>query len=107
VQQKEKEDDGEKESNDQKDEEDETSTKTTLTEETKKEVLIQWQFDVAYVRASTAVHGGTEGSADALIKVEDTIAAQNGLDHSSRSRITKSAEASWQRTNVLFGLLAQ
>lgn len=106
VQEEEKEDSGEKGPDDQKDEKDETPAKATLTEEKKKEVLIQWQFDVAYIRACTAVHGGTEGSPDALIKVEDTMAAQNGLDHPSRSRITKSAEAYWQRTNVLFGLLA-
>lgn len=103
----EKDTDDEKESDEDKDEQDETQKQPTLTEEKKKELLIQWQFDVAYILACTTIQGKAQGDSNDLRKIEGTIAAQNGLDEASRSRITKAAEAFWQRTNVLFGLLAQ
>lgn len=103
----EKEGDSERESDEEEDEQDETMQQSTFKEEKQREVLIQWQFDVAYIRTFTTIQGKAKGGSDALQKIEDLVAAQNGLDESSKNRIAKSAEAFWQRTNVLFGLLAQ
>lgn len=101
------EDEDDKESEDEKEGEDETKTKSTLSNEKKKEVRIQWLFDVAYLQNCTKSDRKPEGAVLHLKEIEDTLVRQSSLDEASRNRIAKSAGAFWQRTKLLFGLLAE
>ncbi|KAF4589769.1 Conserved oligomeric Golgi complex subunit 1 [Ophiocordyceps camponoti-floridani] len=73
-------------------------TKTIKTHD----VAIQWLFDMSYLRSSL---GKTLPEAKSLA---DEILAKTGLsdDEESRLRIDSSADDYWQRTNLLFGMLA-
>lgn len=88
-------------------EEEETSEESAFTEEMKRDLHVQWLFDVAYL--GTCVEGDAkgEGASGTLKQMENSIFRQTDLEEPSRSRITKAAESFWQRTNLLFGLLAQ
>jgi hypothetical protein len=101
---------GEEEEDEDEEEEEEVkkaSGELALTEERKRDLHIQWLFDVAYL--GTCVRGEAKsGQAPGTLKeVENSIFRATGLEEASRGRIVKSAESFWQRTNLLFGLLAQ
>ncbi|KAL6851059.1 hypothetical protein ACO1O0_008185 [Amphichorda felina] len=88
---------------DDKNEEGQANTGTSearSASEKRRDLLIQWYFDVAYL--GSCLGTGREG----FKGLAETIRDKAELDKSSQSRIAKSAETFWQRTSLLFGLLA-
>lgn len=74
--------------------------------DTKRDLFTQWTFDVLYLRTCTA-GGDNKGGKDLLLKTENALWKQAGLDdQAARDRMAKSAKDYWQRTSLLFGLLA-
>ncbi|KAF4999024.1 hypothetical protein FDECE_11640 [Fusarium decemcellulare] len=104
-------DEGEKKEEDEENEEAEKEDKTEkvegprLSSEQKTDLFTQWLFDVALLKRcigdvqaelSNAFHG-----------LEDKIYDRTRLeDATARQRVTKSVNDFWQRTSLLFGLLA-
>lgn len=68
--------------------------------EKKRDLHIQWYFDVAYL--GSCLGADREG----IKELAKAVCDKTELDKSSQSRIAKSAETFWQRTSLLFGLLA-
>ncbi|KAH8169657.1 vps51/Vps67 domain-containing protein [Sarocladium implicatum] len=86
---------------DKKEKTDEKSTKGT-----KQDLFIQWAFDVLYLRSCTA-SSKTQDGKDSLLNAENALWKQAGVeDKAARDRMAKSAKDYWQRTSLLFGLLA-
>jgi conserved oligomeric Golgi complex subunit 1 len=70
----------------------------------RRDLYVQWVFDLALLH-----HCLGQASGDALAKLEalqKTITRHAEVDQTSRDRMAKSAEQFWQRTSLLFGLLA-
>ncbi|KAK0385838.1 hypothetical protein NLU13_7015 [Sarocladium strictum] len=107
------EDHGKKDSKDDKDapsddgeETTEDDTEKSSAEQTEKDLFTQWTFDVLYIRSCTT-SADTKDSNDSLLKAGDVLWKQSGLkDNAARERMAQSAHDYWQRTNLLFGLLA-
>ncbi|KAL5614757.1 hypothetical protein BROUX41_004846 [Berkeleyomyces rouxiae] len=75
-----------------------TEKKTALD---RKDVLIQWLYDVLYLTGAFAA-----SEDESLLKnLEKTFAEHTGLEDTSRQRLAKSAGDYWKRTFMLFGLL--
>lgn len=75
------------------------------TQEKKQNLYLQWSFDVAYLRKCIATARGEVQ--DKLLGVEDALWKKAALaDEKLRVKMTESARDYWQRTNLLFGLLA-
>ncbi|KAI5459879.1 hypothetical protein BGZ63DRAFT_360077 [Mariannaea sp. PMI_226] len=76
-----------------------------MTPEQTTDLVTQWLFDVAFLRRS--VGATDDGAADVFKTLEEGMYEQSKLnDAAARQRIVKSANDFWQRTNLLFGLLA-
>ncbi|KAB5515443.1 hypothetical protein GE09DRAFT_1263199 [Coniochaeta sp. 2T2.1] len=69
-----------------------------------KDLLIQWVFDIAYLRCGLTVPS-SKSLAEGLKELEDMVFKETDLDTSSRQRITKASQEYWKRTSLLFGLL--
>lgn len=67
-----------------------------------KDLLIQWLFDISYLRCGLDTPSTPEG----LKTLEDMVFQRTELDVQARQRITKTAQDYWKRTSMLFGLLA-
>lgn len=68
-------------------------------EKDREQLRIQWLFDATYLECCLA----REAEIKVVIgKLREAVS----LDEAAQSRITKAAEAFWQRTSLLFGLLA-
>ncbi|PFH56542.1 hypothetical protein XA68_16352 [Ophiocordyceps unilateralis] len=102
----EKETEAEEKSEDaEKTETQEKSKNAKKTDRKKRDVAIQWLFDMSYLLCSVGRASGT--TCPDLKSLEDEIYRQTGLDsESSRLRIADASHDYWQRTNLLFGLLA-
>ncbi|KAL2202149.1 hypothetical protein CC79DRAFT_171080 [Sarocladium strictum] len=84
----------------------EAKTDETSAEDAKKDLAIQWTFDVQYLRSCTR-SADAAGVKDSLLQAEDTLWKHSGLkDKAAREKMAKAAGDYWQRTNLLFGLLA-
>ncbi|KAF5027882.1 hypothetical protein F66182_23 [Fusarium sp. NRRL 66182] len=83
----------------------EESKKPCLSAEQKTDLLIQWLFDIALLRRCV---GSVDETTDSPFhSLEDNVYRQSKLeDAEARQRISKSANDFWQRTSLLFGLLA-
>lgn len=81
-------------------------SKKKTPEEQRRELYVQWLFDVSYMRSCTTSINNSGEKEDHLLKVEDALWEKSELEKSHRERITKSARDYWQRTSLLFGLLA-
>lgn len=68
--------------------------------ETKRELVIQWLFDVSLLRCCV----GAERVG--LKEVQGLLEKKTGLDKESVKRITEASAGFWSRTSLLFGLLA-
>ncbi|KOS19011.1 hypothetical protein ESCO_001363 [Escovopsis weberi] len=73
-------------------------------ERKERDMFIQWLFDVAFLRCS--IGGGSAGAANGLERLEEAIFKNTVLQEPSRQRISKSARSFWERTSLLFGVLA-
>ncbi|CAG1999927.1 unnamed protein product [Fusarium graminearum] len=80
-------------------------TNSALTSEQKVDLFTQWLFDVSLLQHCI---GNTEEASSSLFqKLEDKFYQHSKLgDVAARQRISKSANDFWQRTSLLFGLLA-
>jgi cobalamin biosynthesis protein CobT len=80
-------------------------TMSGLSSEQKADLFTQWLFDVSLLRYCI---GNTEDASSNLFqKLEDQFYQHSKLDGTAaRQRISKSASDFWQRTSLLFGLLA-
>ncbi|KAB5569987.1 hypothetical protein GE09DRAFT_957286 [Coniochaeta sp. 2T2.1] len=109
VEKEEKEADGEKmesaETDEAKSDEDAAAAEEPKLEpQEQRDVLVQWLFDITYLRCGLAVPS-FESPAEGLKELEDMVFKETDLDTSSRQRITKASQEYWKRTSLLFGLL--
>ncbi|KAH7182721.1 uncharacterized protein B0J16DRAFT_344217 [Fusarium flagelliforme] len=80
-------------------------TKPGLSLEQKTDLVTQWLFDISLLRH--CISNAEEDSSDPFQKLEDRVYQQSKLSNAAaRQRISKSANDFWQRTSLLFGLLA-
>ncbi|KAM0232741.1 hypothetical protein ACHAPO_007566 [Fusarium lateritium] len=80
-------------------------TKSVLSPEQKADLFTQWLFDVSLLRH--CIGNAEEASSNLFQKLEDRLYQHSKLDDTAaRQRISKSANDFWQRTSLLFGLLA-
>lgn len=69
----------------------------------RKDLLVQWLFDLAILRCSI----GTSGAADELKGLEDAILKKTDVDDTAtRQRLNKASLEFWKRSSLLFGLLS-
>jgi hypothetical protein len=97
-------DDEEKETEEIETEKEEEEDGADDSSDNRHDLYVQWGFDLALLR-----HGLGQASGDALAKLEalqKTVTKHAEVDQPSRDRMAKSAEHFWQRTSLLFGLLA-
>lgn len=72
------------------------------TPEQKKDLLVQWVFDLLYLGQFLDLDDGGE-----LKKLQEKVYEASGLDNpQARERIVKTSQEYWKRTSLLFGLLA-
>ncbi|KKF93377.1 Vps51/Vps67 [Ceratocystis platani] len=67
----------------------------------KKEVVIQWLYDVLYLGNPFS----SSEDEDLLKSLEDTLFEHSGLELEAKQKLAKSASDYWKRTFILFGLL--
>ncbi|KAM4068103.1 vps51/Vps67 domain-containing protein [Hirsutella rhossiliensis] len=70
-----------------------------------RDIAVQWHFDVSFLLCCV---GNISGSAsEDLRSIESNMVEQSGLeDGPSRQRVVRASQDYWQRTSLLFGLLA-
>ncbi|CAH0043278.1 unnamed protein product [Clonostachys solani] len=104
--------DKDEEEEEEKDEkEDDKDSDEPSPDERKRDLQIQWLYDVAYLQQALALKRDDKTkdgqvSSPYLEDLEEKLVRQTGLDEASRQRMKKSADVFWQRTKLLFGLLA-
>jgi hypothetical protein len=76
-------------------------TSSGPTAEERKDLLVQWLFDILYLRCCLT----PSSSADELKRLEEAVHKHTGLDKSAVDRMTKASQEYWKRTSLLFGLL--
>ncbi|KAH7001999.1 hypothetical protein EDB80DRAFT_719637 [Ilyonectria destructans] len=83
----------------------EDSADSSLTPKQTNDLFTQWLFDVALLRR--CIGTTQDGAIDEFKDLEDKVYERTGLgDAAARQRIAKLANDFWQRTSLLFGLLA-
>lgn len=81
------------------------SAETSLSTQQTHEIFTQWLFDIALLRC--CIGGPVEGIRDEFKSLEEMVYERTKLeDGPARQRIIKSSREFWQRTSLLFGLLA-
>ncbi|KAL8365973.1 hypothetical protein RB595_004652 [Gaeumannomyces hyphopodioides] len=86
-------------------EQDDTNREAPMSPESRRDLLVQWTFDISLLRCS--VGPPPDPSQDELEQLEDAVYQQSGLESAAvRQRLTRSAQDYWKRTSLLFGLLA-
>jgi hypothetical protein len=78
-----------------------TANGSETTDEQRKELLVQWLFDILYLRCCL---DSSSSSADDFKKLENAIHGHTGLDKAAVERMTKASQDYWKRTSLLFGL---
>lgn len=82
-----------------------TSSEPSFTPKEKADLLTQWLFDLALLRRS--IGDATDDSDVRFKKLEDKLYERSKLeDPAARHRIAKLSNDFWQRSSLLFGLLA-
>jgi hypothetical protein len=85
--------------------EDGTTDQPQYSPEQQRDLLIQWLFDVSYLRSCFGPPVGA--STDELKDLEEGVYKRTGLEGSDAwQRLIKSSQEYWKRTSLLFGLLA-
>ncbi|KAK1826928.1 putative sphingolipid c9-methyltransferase [Podospora conica] len=68
----------------------------------RRDLFVQWLFDVAYLRCCLDTPESGE-----LAELEDVVYEKSGLESTAaRERVARGAQEYWKRTSLLFGLLA-
>ncbi|KAK4443960.1 oligomeric Golgi complex subunit 1 [Podospora aff. communis PSN243] len=73
------------------------------TAEQRRDLFIQWLFDISYLRAFLEASSEKQHS---LKDAEDAIFKHTKLDVAARDRVAKTTQDYWKRTSLLFGLLS-
>jgi hypothetical protein len=82
----------------------EAKPKDEETTQQRRDLFVQWLFDISYLRAF--LETPSDKQAD-LKDVENVIYQNTKLDGTAaRDRLTKTTQDYWKRTSLLFGLLA-
>ncbi|OIW33208.1 hypothetical protein CONLIGDRAFT_554286, partial [Coniochaeta ligniaria NRRL 30616] len=76
------------------------------TSEELKDVLIQWLFDISYLRCGLSLPSSSDSPLGGLTELEGMVFERTELDAAARQQITKASQEYWKRTSLLFGLLA-
>ncbi|KAL7626770.1 hypothetical protein AAE478_003544 [Parahypoxylon ruwenzoriense] len=71
--------------------------------EKRKDVLVQWLYDIHFLRHCLGTDVGSEGTFKSLL---EDVSKEAGLESDARERLAKASQEYWKRTNLLFGLLA-
>jgi hypothetical protein len=79
-------------------------TEDAVSDDTRKEILIQSLFDMLVLQCSFEVSETIHE--DALKFLENTMESRLELEAASRKRLQQAAKDYWKRTSLLFGLLA-
>jgi conserved oligomeric Golgi complex subunit 1 len=96
------------ESEDREDEKEEAeqADATEFTSDQRRDLHVQWLYDVSYLRSCIGSSERVKAS-NKLQKVEDLLWRQTNFEGDTpRQRISKAARDYWERTSLLFGLLA-
>ncbi|KUI63153.1 hypothetical protein VP1G_10277 [Cytospora mali] len=73
-----------------------------IAEKLRKDLLVQWLFDIAILRCSIS----TSETADELKKLEEAVWKKTDVEGTSaRQRLNKTPQEYWKRSSLLFGLL--
>lgn len=76
--------------------------KATVTERLRKDLLIQWLFDISMLRC----HISSSDASDELTELEEAMWKETRLEDASvRHRLNRSSQEYWKRSALLFGLL--
>jgi hypothetical protein len=70
-----------------------------------RDVLVQWLFDISYLRNGLSLPSSSDSPPDGLTELEDMVFERTELDAPARQQITKASQEYWKRTSLLFGLL--
>ncbi|KAK1756127.1 hypothetical protein QBC47DRAFT_379172, partial [Echria macrotheca] len=79
----------------------ERAPEASSTEEQRRDLFVQWLFDICYLESSL----DSPGTTDDLKALEDAVSQKTGLDSAARDKVVKSSQEYWKRTSLLFGLL--
>ncbi|ROW12375.1 hypothetical protein VMCG_00098 [Cytospora schulzeri] len=81
----------------------EESEDAAIAERLRKDLLVQWLFDIAILRCSIS----TAETADVLKELEEAIWKKTDVDGTlTRQRLNKVPQEFWKRSSLLFGLLS-
>lgn len=81
----------------------EAAAEAAVTEKLRRDLLVQWLFDIAVLRLSIST---AETSGD-LKKLEESVWKKTDLEGTSApQRLNKASQEYWKRTSLLFGLLS-
>ncbi|KAL8336283.1 hypothetical protein RB601_000211 [Gaeumannomyces tritici] len=87
-------------------EQDDAGREAPMSLESRRDLLVQWTFDIALLRCSMGAPPDPS-SQDELEQLEEDVYQRSGLESgAARQRLARSAQEYWKRTNLLFGLLA-
>ncbi|KKY38200.1 putative sphingolipid c9-methyltransferase [Diaporthe ampelina] len=85
------------------DKEAEATAEAALAERLRRDLLVQWLFDIAVLRFSIS----TAETSEELKELEGTIWKKTDLEGTSaQQRLNKASQEYWKRTSLLFGLLS-
>lgn len=85
-----------------RDKEAEETENAAIAEKLRKDLLVQWLFDIAILRCSIS----TPGTADELKELEEAVWKKTDVDATpARQRLNKVPQDFWKRSSLLFGLL--
>lgn len=81
----------------------EAAAEAAAAEKLRRDVLVQWLFDIAVLRLSVS----TAETSDEFKKLEEAVWKKTDLEGTSaQQRLGKASQEYWKRTSLLFGLLS-
>lgn len=84
-------------------EKEEEGEEAAIAEKLRKDLLVQWLFDIALLRCSIS----RPETADELAELDEAVWRKTDLEGTSaRQRLNKASQEYWKRSSLLFGLLS-
>lgn len=81
----------------------EAIAESVATEKLRRDLLVQWLFDIAVLRMSIS----TAETSDEFKRLEEAVWKKTDLEGTSaQQRLSKASQEYWKRTSLLFGLLS-